>query len=491
MQDHFAAESQQVAQDFRLEHAPSVFLPGGMADLQELDQSSLAEAIHLAYVPAESQPAASGTQAQSSPPLVTPTRSATGARSSKSVLVIPIPGFGAAAPAEPQASLDGPTLTVRRWLADGAALVNLPTASGAAPILMLGGDLPLSTWGEPASARATFQYLQSRPWIRLLDPLELASERGYAGQETSPLIGEGIAPDAQTGELASLLPNLAKAPTNSITQAAWQAYQALYQPIFPNSPELAALRRQYAGQLGILLEAARWADAPAEIATCQLDPDLDGQPECLLANENTLAVFELDAGGYLAYLFSVDAAGAAHQWLGPSSQVLVGASPANNWEFSRGAAADPGVYPGAFILSTARFDPNQRIAAQISPAHLLLDDPASGVRKAFNLLPDGLQVQISGVQPDTGFATRLPLLLDPWLRFQPGWSALYQAGEIENGFSWQAGELSPPAGANRRPRSFKHLRRLGGIFRQPRRPQPRGAARTLFALPICPAGAER
>ena len=44
VRDHFAAESQQVAQDFRLEHAPSVFLPGGMADLQELDQSSLAEA---------------------------------------------------------------------------------------------------------------------------------------------------------------------------------------------------------------------------------------------------------------------------------------------------------------------------------------------------------------------------------------------------------------------------------------------------------------
>ena len=60
-----------------------------------------------------------------------------------------------------------------------------------------------------------------------------------------------------------MLEALSQAPDNSLSQAAWQAYLALFAPVYPAPEELPALRANYRGQVWSLLEAARWAEHPA------------------------------------------------------------------------------------------------------------------------------------------------------------------------------------------------------------------------------------
>ncbi len=86
-------------------------------------------------------------------------------------VVIPVLGVDAPQQASPQ----GPTFALRQALASAAA--SAQTSDNQA-LLVLGGDLPASAWGDPQSARATLRYLRSRPWIQFVDEQDLNSLRG-------------------------------------------------------------------------------------------------------------------------------------------------------------------------------------------------------------------------------------------------------------------------------------------------------------------------
>jgi hypothetical protein len=358
-----------------------------------------------------------------------------------------IPAYGQPQAIPNQASLDGPSLDVRK------ALLNAALSPDPGDLVMLGGDLPASTWGNPQNARAAFKYLRQHPWMLALSGRDLL---------TLP-VAEGPAipmPDAAQ-ETNALTDRLQTAPSNQLGQAAWQSYRALFDPVFPNLPQLGALRRNYLPQVWALLSAAQWASAqPAACdgncqpqASCQLDPDGDGQPECVLSSPSYFAIFELQ-GGYLAFAFTRDPhTGAVHQIVAPSSQFASGLSPAESWDLSAGQFADPGVFPGAFYdWDPARQEPDgsQPYQPQASPGELQLTTPDGSRQKTFRFSSDGLSVQIIGNSP---LQVYLPLALDPWQRYTPAWAACYQSDDMNGFWRWSLA-ASKTGGCQSRPGSF-------------------------------------
>jgi len=61
----------------------------------------------------------------------------------------------------------------------------------------------------------------------------------------------------------------------------------------------------------------------------------------------------------------------------------------------------------------------------------------AGITKTFRLLANGISVEYSALPPNTTYTTRIPLVLDPWRRFTPGWSNHYRASLSPGSVSWE------------------------------------------------------
>ena len=287
-----------------------------------------------------------------------------------------------------EATEDGPSLSVRQ------ALVEAAFSPDPADLVVLGGSLPHSTWGDSDMATPTFAWIAAHPWIQPLNGYDLLSfpvgER-YQGVRTG------------TEEVSPWLEALHSAPDNAVTESAWQGYLTLTSPAADEN--LQALQRNYLGQVGVLLAAAQWAENPLPRLDCADDLDADGQAECILANREYFAVLD-PAGARLSHLFYLDEAG-PHQLVGPSSQFTVGLSDPSEWRLELGEAADPSVIPGAFADDAemwASYDP-EMIADGV-----VFTNSAGDRVKTCRLMEAGIEVRYQTPGP---VSTRVPLMVDP------------------------------------------------------------------------------
>lgn len=337
-----------------------------------------------------------------------------------------------------EATAGGPSPAVRRVLANTAAAANPP---GGGSIVTLGGELPNSAWGTSAAARATLRYLASRPWIVFIgtaDLVELAD-----GEHFSRISGPIDADDAPGSSFADvdmdgLHQALLAAPDNALSDAAWQAYAALFAPVYPNSPELPAMRAQYIGAIWSLIAASRWAEQPSKIRSCEVDVDRDGSAECVLANGSIYAAFDLP-GGALTHLFSAGTDG-VHQWIAPSSQMITGLSDPSMWNPAAGVSADPAALHGAFYDFAA---PSVGTPAGIDSRHRLSDSKlmfqysfgTSSVQRSFMLTQTSMKVDTVYHGDSPYPAIPLSFAPDPWMRFFPDWAAGYHWSQTESSVS--------------------------------------------------------
>ena len=318
-----------------------------------------------------------------------------------------------------QATLDGPSISLRRALIENA--ITNTKAIKHTEILVLGGDLPGSTWGEPQRARATYEYLRAHPWISTLDENALATLQPGSGV-TPP---QGIIPaDAREYKI---IHDLMNAPEGQLSQAALQAYLALKSPFPSSSAELEALRENYLGGVSMLLAAAVWESEPYRGTDCSRDLDLDGEAECILASETVFAILEPDDGS-LVYAFARTDTG-THQFLGPSHQFVVGLSDASTWDLSAGLKADPAVIAGAFADSNGPY--------QVIPGEEQLVFQSESGSKEYHLTPEGIAFEYQNGTPTTW---AIPLALDPWMRFGQGWAEGYHVDASEEGLRISAGD---------------------------------------------------
>ena len=286
--------------------------------------------------------------------------------------------------ASQQATSDGLSLETRRSLLKLAAQNAASRAEISNPcsgkILLLGGNLAYSAWGEPFSAQASMDYIAGHPWIRVLRPEDLLGNQASQSWEEPALpvnqvtpvdtarvrltsstyiphtaAGKPIPSGLSVAQLqADMLADLQTAPSGPLEDAAWQMYTSLMAPGFPLSPVYYPLRAEYLGQIGYWLAADRWAADPRQAcaaggqSSCAYSQDVnsDGEVEYILASPAYFGIFDR-RGGYLAAAFEIDQSG-PHQLVGPSWQFSVGQSDPSVWDASQGIAGDPAAERGAF-----------------------------------------------------------------------------------------------------------------------------------------------
>ncbi len=303
--------------------------------------------------------------------------------------LIPLP-----APADSQATIDGPSLDVRRQL------VTATLSADPSRLVVLGGDLPLSTWGNHDMAAPTFAWLVAHPWIHLLNGQDLLTFP-LGPEDNIPAGGGGTSTPAETST-SPFLENLNTAPANPLTASAWQTWFVLTAPT--SDVKLRTLRLNYLGQVSELLAAARWAKYPSAQASCSNDLNSDGSPECILSSRNIYAVLD-PRGGRLSNLFYLDANG-PHQLVGPSSQFTVGLSDPSDWHIDLGEAADPTVISGAFNDGTDLWD----VHASVNNAALTFTSLDGTRLKTYTLSENGIAVTYQGFGP---VSVSIPLTVDP------------------------------------------------------------------------------
>ncbi len=187
-----------------------------------------------------------------------------------------------------QATQDGPSLDVRRALVDAAF------SGDSSHLVVLGGDLPRSTWGNEDIAGPTFAWLAAHPWIQPLNGEDLM---------TFPVASTIQRPTESPIVASPFLAGLNSAPHNSLTDSAWQTYFMLTSPT--TDEKLIALRANYLGQVDELLAAARWAEHPYTYTGCDQDLNSDGQPECVVSDLTFFAILD-PVGARMTNLFYLD-----------------------------------------------------------------------------------------------------------------------------------------------------------------------------------------
>ena len=329
---------------------------------------------------------------------------------------------------EQQATSDGLSIPLRKLLLSNAQILN--NRSRESPLLILGGSLLESAFGDPKSAAATLSYISNHPWIKTFNSDDLRS----LPSNTSPYILPGTTASAPIEPFSpsAVLLNLPDPDLNShnpLYQTAWDSAISLYAPLPPEPASLPILRSNYSGQPGIALEAARWADNPQPRQDCLSDPDLDGNSECILATDRHFTILDPEGARLLAYYFIAE--NGIHQITGSTSQFIVGLADPSAWQLEAGEGADPAGVHGAFTDQPA---PWSLFVVSNSEDFLEFTSPDQLITKRFTLSPSGLRIDYQIPGP---LSVQIPIAADPWTRFSPGWSSSYRGQSITNGYLFQ------------------------------------------------------
>jgi hypothetical protein len=300
-------------------------------------------------------------------------------------LLIPLPPADAI-----QATQGGLSLELRR------ALIAAALSPDLSDLLVLGGSLPQSTWGDPDIAGPTLAWIAGHPWIHPLTIPELLAFPSRAISIPKP-------PTQPAAGSPPWLQALQSAPQNAASLSAWQTYLTL--TAYTPDQQLQALGHAYLGQVGELLAAAQWARQPTARVDCNEDLNGDGQIECILADRQYFAILEPD-GARLTQFFYLDRNG-PHQLVGSSAQFAIGLSDPSEWHPETGEAADPSVIPGAF---TDASDTWTVYLPTVLGDGIVFKSTDGRQVKTYQLTGNGIEVQYQAPGP---VSTQIPVVTDP------------------------------------------------------------------------------
>ena len=313
-------------------------------------------------------------------------------------------------------------------------LVHQAITKSPAPLIW-GGDFSKSVMGDPVMSSEVFSYIHEHPWINTYSINDLKGSTRYASSRSFPYLKntldnntDRILPPVYDDTSNKVHESLLQSPQNQISDLAWKVFFDLTQAA---SPELLSLRTNYIGQIGMLLTAANWADKPQPIEACDLDLDYDGFNECILANNSIFTVIEPD-GGYIAFVFASDING-IHQLVGPTWEFIVGLSDATSWEINLGVRGDPRQILGAFQDPFSHWN---RYHVNIIDHGIVLETDNMTIRKTISISADRIHIVIH-LPVQSIEKARIPLVVDPWLRYTSGWGNLYSKQSAGNNFFWR------------------------------------------------------
>lgn len=291
-------------------------------------------------------------------------------------------------------------------------------------IVCLGGDFSNSSFGNPIAANASLYYLAHHPWIYLINPNEEAQANWIEEITLYPcwqLITNTPFQELTSSEFKNIYINhqavrsLSMLPPNNLTV---NALQILNQLLTVTSEEQCINNAPHIQQLGFILEGAKWAESPYDVTNCNKDIDWDGEPECILSNEHYFIAIDPN-GGYIPFAFWLQNNG-IHQMIGPE------------WQLIQEQKSDPDLFNGAFSDHTGE---SIKYSAMIPyPGKVILFSDNVSIRKSYALNSSGLQVTVEN-SPD--LQLHIPIIIDPWIRYQPGWgNLLWSASPSQSSWVW-------------------------------------------------------
>jgi len=306
------------------------------------------------------------------------------------------------------------------------ALLQVAVNSDNRDLLVLGGSLPDSLWGDPSISSKAMQYLADHPWI---DPMTQSDLLTHPVIQVQPgdnpdncvdwINGEISVEDlSEINQLSSDIENL---PDNLASQEARNMLALLTQ--YSSSNELQSIRLEYLFIIDDLIQASLWGNSPSHISRCNNN-------SCTLASENVLATIDLQTGS-LRFLASYSDSGNYTQWIAPSAQLSVGLSDPSEWQSGLGMAADPAVIPGAFAVDEPGIHLQAIQSNDLTLAYTHSGNGDSQPSIAYQLIENGIRISFVNWENDT---TQIPLIINPANRFLPGWPDMYNIQWTENDF---------------------------------------------------------
>jgi len=302
--------------------------------------------------------------------------------------------------------------------------------------IYIGEDLAISNFGSAEFVSDFFEFISRHPWIKVIsDPAEYSRTSSPTPLETSSTniiyttLGQPIQSGLTEAQLQSEInAALISTPENQLTELAHSTYFALMTSTEENFTNA---RGSYLSQIGNMIAASNWLQNPTQQSTCEIDLDWDGQAECILASTTIFLTYEME-GGTLAFGFALTPSG-PHQFLGPTSQFPVLRSDPSQIVPNRGIIGDGGQIPGAFADTIGSW---QEYKGNASPAQLLLTSDDGLISKTFTIRGNEILVNITGMNQVTQPYLQIPIVLDPWLRFESGFIDAYWQEFHESTWIW-------------------------------------------------------
>jgi len=314
-------------------------------------------------------------------------------------------------------------------------LLDISFSPDNSDLVILGGSLISSPWADSSIAHTAFQDLSNHPWINVLSLEELLSIKTDQSLVEFPCYDLFCSSDyaAWTINNDKALTISFYLPNNALAASTQTMGTHLLHPTSDTNRQ--QLQANYWSQLGHFAHDALWAEIPLLYdSSCDTDIDNDNVPECNFVSANTTATFEIADASLITAFQRNDSD--INQWVGPTSQIVVGISDPLFWDLDAGTYSDPSVIPGSFILDTA--EPLTFEVSDLDDDHIRFTSTEDAVSKDYRFTEDELTVTIETGQP---LSTDLVLALDPQQRFQPGWAENYNIfSQTEDSFCWGAAD---------------------------------------------------
>jgi hypothetical protein len=333
------------------------------------------------------------------------------------------------------------------------ALIEAALSPGNQDLVVLGGSLPKTFWGDPQRVQNAFAWIAAHPWIDTLKLDELTRASLPVLQRPQDA---GAPSDVPEANLASALLLDGSGQRNYLDQMALNLYARATSRrvcIDESDPrwddawaacarepveDLNQLRRLALADAWLLNYAAEWGRETA----CQsgqetgrsewADLDHDGQIEAILWNKTYLAVFD-PLGGRLSALFTCLPGHEVTSIIAPQATRVIGLSYPSLWDFKQGGIvewADP-LLAGAYVFSDAV---DQVYELQLIGSRVQIVHPQDDFRILFSLSGNAIQAEFiapAGIQ----YQLELGLLVAPERQDQPGFGSAYdlrqQAGSVQ------------------------------------------------------------
>jgi hypothetical protein len=279
------------------------------------------------------------------------------------------------------------------------------------PIIVLGGSLPDSPLADSLASPRSMSYLNTHPWINLLDYYQLATWTGTGAISPSWNDADNqtdcskSAPTEVTDQ-SSAYNALSCAHSNIMTTLAWNAYAYLSSQTL--SEQEKTLRSFYYANIDRLLLASSWLDQPEKLSK---NLSRTTTNYYLFADDQNFLLFD-ETGGKLVLALS-NGAQEPLEWIAPTSQSAVGLSDSSTWT-DKNEAGDPAVIQGAFIDNTFG---DKKYEVKTIPSGVEFSLPSAGIKKTFLLAQNELIVNYTTPSPIT---TTIPFILSPYRFLQSG-----------------------------------------------------------------------